>query len=531
MLGATVVLGTGPAPSIPRIFTGIGPRAISSNLSWRAPIRIGMRRLNFVPRASTLAILAACSPTPDGTTSDAAVFGDAATADAADATLDARSTDAATADARDSATVDGPIDAASDAAIDGRVDAIPDASVPIPCIERVSLTSTGGQLNSGSFIPRLSADGRWVHFVTAADNVVPGEIGSAMDVFLLDRVNGSTLKVSYSAGGGGADGNSFAGDLADDASLVAFDSDATNLATGDTNAQTDTFLRSRITAITERVSISSDGTQGNGESRWPDVSGNNRFVVFESNASNLVAGDTNGTWDVFVRDLATRTTSRVNVAPDGSQANFESHVYGGSVISDDGRFVAFSSLATNLVPGGTPGNAIYVRDRLAATTELIADGGPATISADGRHVVFSSSFPNIIPGETNSLNHIFVHDRLTQVTQRVSVSSDGSRGNRSSSSFDASGDARFIVFNSNATNLVAGDTNGTMDVFVHDRLSHVTSRVSVACNGDQAASYLGPPTISRDGRYIAFSDNSPAFVPGDTNGVTDIFVVPNPLAP
>jgi len=283
----------------------------------------------------------------------------------------------------------------------------------------------------------------------------------------------------------------------------------------------------RETATTTRVSVASDGTEGNNNTSFEsDISADGRFVTYSSVASNLVPDDTNNTSDVFVFDRQTGATTRVSVASDGTEGN------GGSAapaISADGRFVAYHSSATNLVPGDTDDGLtdLFVFDRQANATELVSvasDGtepngsifggsGAVEISADGRFVVYSSSATNVVPGDTNDVLDIFVFDRQTNTTERVSVASDGTEGNGSSIGPGISADGRYVTYTSQATNLVPGDTNGTSDIFLFDRQTNTTVRLSVSGSDGQAS-------ISADGQYVAYPSDASNLVPGDTNGVT-----------
>jgi Tol biopolymer transport system component len=249
---------------------------------------------------------------------------------------------------------------------------------------------------------------------------------------------------------------------------------ATNLVPGDTNGTGDVFVRDRQAGITERVSVGPGGVQGNRFSNGRALSPDGRFVAFNSLAANLVPGDTNGTFDVFVRDRDTGTTERVSVGPGGVQADV-----GGALgaLSADGRFVAFESLSSNLVPGDTNGTTdVFVRDRQTGTTRRISlgpggvqgDGQSfgAQISADGRFVAFASNATNLAPGDTNGESDVFVRDRRTGTTLRASLGPGGVRGNGQSNNPGLSADGRFVAFLSFATNLVPGDTNDTQDVFL-----------------------------------------------------------------
>jgi Tol biopolymer transport system component len=259
----------------------------------------------------------------------------------------------------------------------------------------------------------------------------------------------------------------------------------------------------------------------NGYSEAPSVSADGRFVAFDSEASNLVAGDTNDTWDVFVRDRRTKTTTLVSVSSSGAQADAASSH---PSISANGRFVVFTSEATNLVPGETSGSmAVYVRDLEAGTTQLVnvdrkgQEMGPSDagdISADGQIVVFTS-WSDVVPGGTAQISNVFVRDRAAGTTQLVSVGTGGSRANGSSSEPQLSADGRLVVFSSYASNLVAGDANGKEDVFLRDRAAATTELVDLSSSGVQADNSAFRPSISADGRYVAFASIASNLAPGD----------------
>jgi Tol biopolymer transport system component len=250
-------------------------------------------------------------------------------------------------------------------------------------------------------------------------------------------------------------------------------------------------------------------------------------------ATNLVPGDTNGVWDVFVHDRQTGATERVSVDSSGVQGNANSDV---SSISVHGRYVAFHSVASNLVPGGTNGTEdIFLRDRQLGTTELISvasSGAQAnsysdllsSVSADGRYVAFASFASNLVPSDTNGCYDVFVRDRVLGTTERVSVDSSGAQGNNWSANPSISADGRYVAFSSQASNLVANDSNGAPDIFIRDRQLGTTERLSVDSSGAQSDSTSDYPSISADGRYVAFASHATNLVAGDTNGIEDIFV-------
>jgi Tol biopolymer transport system component len=404
-----------------------------------------------------------------------------------------------------------------------------------PTTERVSVSSSGapGNLESGNIYGRcsISPGGRFVAFDSVATNLVAGDTNARGDVFVRDRANGTTDRVSVDSNG--VEGNDSSGDssISADGRFVAFDSYATNFAL-DTNATLDVFVRDRQLGTTERVNVDSSGTEANAFSAVPAISADGRFVAFMSYASNLVAGDTNGKYDVFVRDRQLGTTERVSLSTAGIEGDLDN---GWPSISADGRFVAFSTDSTNLVAGDTNGMYdVFVRDRLLGKTERVsvATGGTqanshsqnASISADGRFVAFQGGATNLVAGDTNAVPDVFVHDRLNGTTGRVSVASGGAQADGFSSFGTISGDGRFVAFESQATNLVLGDTNGFTDVFVHDRTTGETERVNVTPSGMQVYDWSGTRTISADGRFVVFTSQASSLDPGDTNGHWDTFV-------
>src|SRR4051812_2313770 len=348
---------------------------------------------------------------------------------------------------------------------------------------------------------------------------------------------GATKRVSLGRGGVQAEGGaSFGESISANGRFVAFLSNATNLVPGDTNGLDDVFVRDRQTGRVARANVRSNGAQANSRSGSAAISANGRLVIFDSLASNLVAGDTNRAFDVFVRDWRGGKTERVSIASDGAQGDSSSF---DPATSADGRFVAFPSQAPNLVPGDTNGlDDVFVRDRQAGTTELVsvgAGGAPANgssgdfgrvaISADGRFVAFDLSASNLVPGDKNGRYDLFVRDRQTGTTVRASVRSDGSEANGASGVSALSRTGRFVAFVSDSTNLVPGDTNAADDVFVHDLKTGKTTRVSVASGGAQAAEgALDEVSISGDGRLVAFASRSDDLVARDGNRNNDVFV-------
>ena len=402
-------------------------------------------------------------------------------------------------------------------------------------VGRASVSSSGGQSTSNSFGSSgraISADGRFVVFQSASAALVPGDTNAFADVFLRDRSAGTTVRVSVASDGTQANQSSNRQAISADGAVVAWDSAATNLVPGETGIASDVFVRDLVTGQTTRVSVSSTGEQGDRNTFSPSLSADGQTVSFESQATNLVPGDINGFSDVFVHDRATGTTSRVSVGPGGVQANQASMR---AMVSGDGSVVVFESVASNLVPGDTNGATdVFVHDRTTGTTSrmsVASDGtqanaasARAAVSADGRFVAFESAASNLVPGDTNNASDVFVHDRLSGETVRASVSSAGAQGGAASVIASLSDDGRFVAFESTASNLVTGDTNIKVDVFVRDLTRGLTMRVSLPPSPMQSNADSVGAAISADGRALAFESIATNLVTGDTNGVRDVFV-------
>jgi Tol biopolymer transport system component len=397
---------------------------------------------------------------------------------------------------------------------------------------RVSVGPDGAQGNGRSFVPALSADGRFAAFYSDASNLVAGDTNAARDVFVRDLQTGETTRVSVSSSGTEANGDSFAPAISSDGRYVAFSSGASNLVDGDTNDANDVFVRDRQANTTARVSVGFDGSQANGGSDQPSLSGDGRLVAFTSAATNIAAGDANGNRDAFVYDRQTGSAVNVSVDSTGLQADLDSFT---PVLSANGLFVAYTSFADNLIPSDqNEGSDVFVRDLQAATTERVSeytgdyegegDSLRPSISADGRYVAFDSDDWNLAWGDTNDDFDVFVNDRATTVTTRVSVDDNGTQSNGASYRPSISADGRYLAYYSEASNLVPGDTNGATDVFLHDRRSRATKRVSVGPGGAEANGDSVRPAISADGRLAVFESDATNLVPRDTNGFTDVFV-------
>lgn len=432
--------------------------------------------------------------------------------------------------------------ATSDSPAERRVPASPQARVAfgddVPRTARVNVSTSGRQANAPTRGAVLSSNGRFVAFVSWATTLVPRDRNRTSDIFVRDLRTSRTTRLSISSAGAECNGESLKPSISADGRTVAFPSVATNLVAAHRNRLQDIFVRDRDSGTTRCVTPGANGT-----SLAALVSENGRVVVFSSEASNLVPGDRNGALDVFVAELAGRArVERVSVGAYG-EASGRSEA---SSVSARGRVVAFRSYATDLVRGDSNGIPdVFVRDRRRGVTERVnvssrgEEANDATfrgmLSADGRFVGFRSRATNLVPGDTNDALDVFVHDRVTGRTTRISVSSSAAQAR--ATGFDEharhdlfmsrpflSADGRFAAFTSRASNLVRGDRNGDPDVFVHDLETGRTIRVSVRADGREANGGSFVSGISADGRIVAFQSFATNLAPGDTNGHRDVFV-------
>jgi Tol biopolymer transport system component len=333
---------------------------------------------------------------------------------------------------------------------------------------RVSVGRGGVEADDESEFADISSDGRFILFVSAAANLVANDTNNAADLFLRDRKTGSLRRVSLGQHGQGNAGSA-AGGISDDGRYVVFTSLADDLVPGDTNGQADVFLRDLSAGVTRRVSIGQGGVQGNGESWAPQITRDGRLVSFVSAADNLVRGDRNSAGDIFIRDLAAQTNERVNVASDGAEADPFSLSFAQSM-SEDGRFVAFQSYAGNLVPGDTNGQAdVFLRDRRDGTTRRIVLPADLTAGSTGTVGAVLSASARFIAVTALLTPGGYILDRATGKVRLLSKPLAGQpEPFRATFALAISRDGRRAMFQSDAGNLVAHDTNDRLDVFVRN---------------------------------------------------------------
>lgn len=410
--------------------------------------------------------------------------------------------------------------------------ASPDTGRAPELVQRVSLSRVGGQGNSDSFAPSISADGRFVTFLSTADNLVPEDENELQDVFLYDLTSDEITRISEGHDGAEANGKSSAAAISRDGQFIVFVSEANNLVADDTNDYEDVFVYDRQRGTTARISVGHAGQQGNDRSLQPSISGDGRFVAFVSLADNLLPEDNNGMSDIFVYDRLNEALELTSVGSDGQRANHTSKY---PVISAGGRYVAFQSKAANLVSGDD--NSMYdifVHDRREGVTELISrstSGGAAnfesqrpSLSADGRYVAFESWADDLVDEDTNSYSDVFVVDRQTGAVELISVNNEGAQANDVNGGTVLSDDGRYVAFSSRADNLSSSDNNQLFDVYVHDRRGAETSLISLGLDGQAGNGTSISPSLTTSGTYVVFDSVAGDLVADDTNNRVDVFV-------
>jgi Tol biopolymer transport system component len=408
--------------------------------------------------------------------------------------------------------------------------------------ERISVSASGEQAKDASTSASTSADGRYTAFLSLASNLVPGDTNNGCDVFVRDNSSGAIERVSVSSTEAQVDTgfNCDAPAISADGRFVAFHSDAPGLVPNDTATNSDVFVRDRLLGTTERVSVGSDGETplGNGtaygNSLDPAISADGRFVAFMSSGRNLIPGRQINETHVYVRDRLTGTTEIVSERPDGQATNGPAAQ---PSLSADGRYVAFVSFSSEgFVPRDDNfGPDVFVRDRVTGTTTAVSvtpTGGLSeragaqslqpSISADGRYVAFSSNAGDLVPGDDFNDYDVFVRDRVAGTTRMASVTSTGEQAfGGDSTAPSISADGRFVAFQSSAGNLSPGGGFGTSDIIVFDVARSVTKPITLGQDFDQDDSFS--PSLIADGSQVAFSSRNNDLVADDTNGVSDVF--------
>ena len=420
----------------------------------------------------------------------------------------------------------------------------------IELISRASNADAGnadsGAVTSSSIA--MSADDRYIAFSSSATNLVSRDTNAAIDAFVRDRENATTIRISVNSAGQGGNAASAtplnrgrAITMSADGNRVVFHSDATNLGSVDTNRSSDIFLYDRGVKGLQVVSTSSRGLLGNGSSYVPSINANGDMVAFESLATNLITVDRNNSSDIFLKNLSSKTTQCISVSTAGTVANSGSYA---PAINSDGTIVVFESDASDLVSSDTNGlRDVFLRNLISGTTELVsvgangaaADGASsnAVVSADGTIVAFRSSATNLVSSDTNGVADVFVRDRTSGVTTRISVSEKAAQADLDSGTgqISISQDGRYVAFTSNATNLVSPDTNNLSDVFVFDRELNEIVRASQTISEEVINGSSGDVCLGVDGLTLSFATNADKLSSDDVDSTSDVFYRETPLFP
>jgi Tol biopolymer transport system component len=337
-------------------------------------------------------------------------------------------------------------------------------------------------------------------------------------------------------GNGGAD-EIVRNPISADGRYVVFSSSSSQLVDGDVNGFDDVFVRDRVTGNNILISVASDGSQGNGNSIEPAISGDGRFVAFSSQASNFVTPDTNGLFDLFLRDRdpdgngifdeGNATTICISRKWTGAESG------GASLrpcMSSDGSTVAFEC-SSQLTPDSDDGLEIYAYDVASGTLSCVSlgydgspggDSGNASISDDGNRIAFESTNPNLDRSDQNSRKDVFFRNRRLGTTQIVSVSTDGQQGDQDSFNAAISGDGTAVAFASSSQNLISPRTGGRINVYVRDVVDRTTTCVTVLADGTESGG--DRPSLSKDGALVVFESSADDFVPLDQNSASDVFL-------
>lgn len=408
----------------------------------------------------------------------------------------------------------------------GGVTASPHARSLGPVTELVSRDSSGQPGNHFSTAQVVSQTGRFVAFETDA-GLVSNDNNSDPDIYLRDRRTSETTLVSQATDGRSGNHISVEPAMTPDGRYIAFASIASNLVTDDTNEVTDVFVWDRLTGTTTLASLGDSGQQGDEASASPALSADGRYLAFASQADNLVPNDTNQRGDVFVRDLTTGTVTRASVSSDGTQGDGDTDL--GVSMSADGRYVSFASSADNLVRGDTNGvDDVFVHSLLTGETvrasvrshgaEGLRPSEESSLSGDGHYLAFSSR-SRLVPADHNRTIDVYVRNLVTNRTRLVSVATDGSAAGGDDLSWveaspSISDSGRYVAFSTRADDIVAGDSGDHRDIFVRDRRDNRTILASVSTSGEQANGDSLSPSLSANGRHVTFSSYGTNLVAG-----------------
>lgn len=428
--------------------------------------------------------------------------------------------------------------------------AVSQVSAKRKVIQRISVASGNIEGDKISSQPDMTFDGGTIVYQSDATNLIGADTNGVTDVFRYDVALDLVDRISVSSEGTQADAASSSPAISrNDGQYIAFESMATNLIpeSSDTNGAYDVFMRDTLTGSTTRISRTSQGLPPNGASRYPSISADGSFIVFQSKASNIVSGDTNNADDIFLHDVVNGTTLRISKSWDGRGTNGGSFV---PKISPDGSKIAYYSFASNIVQNDTNGTQdVFLYDVLTSTTRLLtknyqtgwsanADSCCVSFSGDSKYVAFQSAASNLMSGDTNNKRDVFLYDIAAQTLQLMSVNDNGQQGNDDSLKSAMSYDGRFVAFESWAKNLISNDPNRLTDIYVVDRDADRNGIMDESCDDCRTirlmsirSNSLGSqqggssnPRLSADGGTLVYDSVASDIVDDDANGVRDVFM-------
>lgn len=403
-------------------------------------------------------------------------------------------------------------------------------------IKKVSTSATGASTNHDSEQAVFRPGHAQVMFTNADETFDPNH-GPYCCVYLKTITSGAIKNVATRGDGAASNGPSWQANFFPGGNSIVFSSASSDFVPNMGYGTYNIFTKNLTTGVVRLVSRRWDGGFAETHSWWPNGSPDGKSVAFVSWSSLIVPNDTNGAQDIFVKNMATGKTTRVSTAGNGAQANGESALTGLiQGFSPDGKFLAFHSYASNLVAGDTNGTwDVFTKNLVNGVVRRIsvapgnrqANGGSygAAWSPNGNLVSFHSAASNLVAGDTNGVMDIFAKNLTTGAVKRLSTASNGAQANGASYQGVFSPNGKLFAFTSEATNLVAGDTNGQKDVFVKDLTTGKVILISKSATGVLSNNSSVEPTFSSDSTMVAFRSWATNLVPGDVSANADVFVV------
>jgi Tol biopolymer transport system component len=410
--------------------------------------------------------------------------------------------------------------------------AMPEAGAAPGDLTLASTSSGGTKGTAGSFRPAVSADGSKVAFYSVASNLDPADPDGIQDVYVKDLASGTLALASTSSDGIKGNAQSFDPSISADGTKIAFITLASNLDPSDTDILQDVYVKDLVSGSLTLASSSSDGTKADNHSFGPSLSADGTKVAFSSGASNLHPGDSDAVEDVYVKDLVSGALTLASTRSDGGKGNQHSVE---ASLSADGTRVAFGSFAANLDPSDTdPLSDVYVKDLVSGMLSLAStsSGGtkgahPSTepsISGDGSKVAFQSQALNLVPGDFNESLDVFVKDLVSGTLTLASMRADTHTGNSHSQMPSLSADGTKVAFDTLASNLDPNDPDHGLDVYVKDLVSGTLTLASTSSSGAKGNLSSIEASLSANGSKVAFQSQASNLAPGDSDTSTDIYV-------